>query len=150
MNSSLYSILILPIIVASCASKTKTTNVVNSATNTIAFVGAVASGSPLPVGGIPINPPLVKHQLQIKGAIICESNQWPRFQNLKVQIVDSSNQISVLKIDVLGVYNETKNSSLGMHTLRLIDERTNKVLDQVHFQSTAEQDRFELNLRYCQ
>lgn len=135
------------LLMCSCSTSTKTANVAIAAFDTVATVGAISTGT-VPVGGVPLGPG-VQHQIQIKGLILCEKEMPLKFSLFQIEFWEKDKLTAIIDINEVGAFESIHKTSIGDHLLRLVEKRTNKVLDQIIFKSTEQADRFFLNLRSC-
>ncbi len=132
----------------SCSTSTEKANLISATTQTVGMVGLAISPQPAPLNTSSLGSP-VKHQIHVKGAILCDKEMFPNFRSMQVELWDNDQLTSIIKIEANGSFDSINKSVQGEHSLRLVAKQTNEILDTVTFKSTKNVDQFDLNLKIC-
>lgn len=141
-----YLLIISSFVLVSCATSTRTTNVLATTSGLVAATAHIESGSSYG-GGIPLGP-MVKHQINLRGSVLCSAS-LPYFKSLQVELWERGKIIVVINIDDNGNFLSVLQSQVGSHEVRLVRKKDNQILDKVEFHSDKDNDRFNLNLKGC-
>ena len=121
-----------------CSTSTEKTNAIKN-TATVATVLA---------GGIP-NYPTVKHQIEVDGFAICESQKFFDYSTLQVHFNDDEKLVASTDVEGTGHFMKAFSSRTGEHVATIRRRANGTALKTVHFITTEKSDRVSLNIHFC-
>jgi len=141
-------LILLPILTTACETSTKTANTGATVANVAGIAGTLVSGNA--GSGWPPSMPASKHQIEVKGMILCEDSHFVNFANMRVELYDGESLICASDVDPEGSFSGICKSREGVHIAKLVMKNTGKIIDSTGFSTGKNSDRKILHFKVCQ